>query len=522
MIFDLGLGNTIKSKCSFSFKEKIMSYTINHFINNASVAGKKDRLHPLHNPATDEVIGQVAYADSQQMEQVIAAAKAAFPGWSAIPAARRARILFKYKELLEKHLDELAALVTAEHGKTLNDAKGSIMRGIEVVEFACGIPNLLKGWFSEDVGTDVDSHTIRQPLGVCAGITPFNFPAMIPLWMFPLAVACGNTFILKPSEKDPSCPLRLAELFKEAGAPAGVLNVINGDQEVVNVLLTHPDIAAVSFVGSTPVAEYIHKTAAAHGKRVQAFGGAKNHCVVMPDADLDQAADAIVGAAYGSAGERCMAISVVVAVGDQLADTLIAKLKPRVHELKIGPGTDPKVEMGPLINKQHLAKVKSYVDLGVKEGAQLVVDGRNFKAQGHEKGYFMGGCLFDKVTPTMRIYQEEIFGPVLCVVRAPDFSTALQLVSDHEYGNGTAIFTRDGNTARTFASKVRVGMVGINIPIPVPTPYHAFGGWKRSIFADIHMQGTESVSFYTKLKTITSRWPTGIRAGAEFMMPTHK
>lgn len=498
-----------------------MSYTINHFINGKTVASQSGRMHPIHNPATGEVAGQVAFADPKEVEQAIAAAKAALPAWSAMPAVRRARILFKYKALLEKHMDELAKLVTMEHGKTLSDAKGSVMRGIEVVELACGIPNMLKGWFSEDVGTDIDSHTIRQPLGICVGITPFNFPAMIPLWMFPMAIACGNTFVLKPSEKDPSCPLRLVELFKEAGGPDGVVNLINGDQEVVNILLKHPDIQAVSFVGSTPVAEYIHTTASAHGKRVQAFGGAKNHGVVMPDVDLDQVADALVGAAYGSAGERCMALPVAVVVGDKLGDALVAKIKPKVEALKIGPGTDPNVEMGPLVTKQHLDRVKSLVTAGVEEGAKLLVDGRNVKPKGHENGYFMGGCLFDHVTPDMKIYKEEIFGPVLCVMRVPDFDAALKLVNDNEYGNGTAIFTADGNTARTYASKVKVGMVGVNVPIPVPAPYHAFGGWKRSIFADVHMHGSESVNFYTKLKTVTTRWPTGIRSGAEFIMPTH-
>lgn len=501
-----------------------MTYTIHQFINGKIVSSSNSpRKSPIYNPATGECTGEVSFATSQEVQQAIAAAKAAFPKWSAIPAMRRARIMFNYKELLDKHLDELAALVTDEHGKTLADAKGSVLRGIEVVELACGIPNMLKGWFSEDVGTNVDCHTVRQPLGVCVGITPFNFPAMVPLWMFPMAIACGNTFILKPSEKDPSCPMRLAELFKEAGAPDGVLNVINGDKEVVDILLTHPDIQAVSFVGSTPVAEYIHTTASAHGKRVQAFGGAKNHCVVMPDADLEQTADAIVGAAYGSAGERCMALSVAVVVGDKLADALVREMKSKVSALKIGPGgTDASVEMGPLVTKEHRAKVKSYIDLGIEEGAELVVDGRNLKVAGHEKGFFLGGSLFDRVKPHMRIYREEIFGPVLCVVRVPDFESALELVNNHEFGNGTAIFTRDGDTARTYASKVKAGMVGINVPIPVPAPYHAFGGWKRSIFADVQMHGTESVSFYTRLKTVTSRWPTGIRAGAEFIMPTHK
>lgn len=498
-----------------------MVYTVTHLINGKPTESSKDRMHPIYNPATGEAVGQVGYAQPNEVEQAIAAAKNAFPAWSATPAVRRARILFKFKALLEKHLDELAELVTREHGKTFTDAQGSVMRGIEVVELACGIPNLLKGWFSEDVASAVDCHTVRQPLGVCAGITPFNFPAMIPLWMFPMAVACGNTFVLKPSERDPSCPLRIAELFKEAGAPDGVLNVINGDKEVVDILLCHKDIQAVSFVGSTPIAEYVQRTAVEHGKRVQAFGGAKNHAVVMPDADLEQVADAVVGAAFGSAGERCMALSAVVAVGDEVANELVKLMKPKVEKLNIGAGMDAQVEMGPLVTKQHLEKVKSYVDQGVEEGAKLIVDGRQLKIPGHEQGYFMGGCLFDHVEKGMRIYKEEIFGPVLCVIRVPDFETALQLVNEHEFGNGTAIFTRDGDTARTYASQVKVGMVGINVPIPVPAPFHAFGGWKRSIFADIHMHGTESVNFYTRLKTVTTRWPKGKVLTSHFVMPTH-
>ncbi len=499
-----------------------MTETIPHFINGKIVQGNSDRKGDVFNPATGEIIKHVAFANQQDVDQAVAAAKAAFPAWSTTPAIKRARIMFKYKELLENHLDELAKIVSTEHGKLFNDAKGSVIRGIEVVEFVCGAPHLLKGWFSENVGTDIDSYTIRQPLGVSVGITPFNFPAMIPLWMFPMALVCGNTFVLKPSEKDPSCPLRLAELMKEAGLPDGVLNVINGDKIAVDTLLTHPDVATVSFVGSTPVAEYIHKTASAHNKRVQAFGGAKNHCIVMPDADLDQAADAIAGAAYGSAGERCMALSAVVTIGDDIGDELIKKLIPRTKELKIGTAQDLNADMGPLITQQHLEKVKNYVAEGIKEGAELIVDGRDFKLPGHEKGFFMGGCLFDKVTPNMKIYREEIFGPVLIVLRANNFNEALDLINNNEYGNGAAIFTRDGDTARTFASLVKVGMVGINVPIPVPVPYHAFGGWKRSIFADIHMHGTEGISFYTRLKTVTERWPTGIRMGADFMMPVHK
>ncbi len=429
--------------------------------------------------------------------------------------------MFKLKELIERDMDHLADLVSAEHGKTVADAKGSITRGLEVVEFACGIPSLLKGEFSEDVGTGVDLVSFRQPLGVCAGITPFNFPAMIPLWMFPLAIACGNTFVLKPSEKDPSCPMHLAELALEAGAPPGVLNVVNGDKEAVDAILAHPDIAAVSFVGSTRIAEYVYRTGTATGKRVQALGGAKNHMVVMPDADPEQVTDALIGAAYGSAGERCMAVSVAVAVGDA-ADRLVADLAPRVRALKIGPGHQTDAEMGPLVTAEHLAKVRSYVDLGVEEGAELVVDGRDFKLglQGYENGYFLGGCLFDRVTPEMKIYQDEIFGPVLAVVRMPDFDSAIDIVNRHEYGNGTAIFTRDGDAARTFAEQVQIGMVGINVPIPVPMAFHSFGGWKRSLFGDHHVHGPEGVRFYTKQKAVTSRWPTGIRAGAEFKMPT--
>jgi malonate-semialdehyde dehydrogenase (acetylating) / methylmalonate-semialdehyde dehydrogenase len=427
--------------------------------------------------------------------------------------------MFRAKELIERHADELAAIVTSEHGKVLSDARGSVQRGLEVVEFVCGIPQLLKGEFTENVGPEIDSYSMRQPLGVCAGITPFNFPAMVPLWMFPVAIACGNTFVLKPSEKDPSTSMRLAELFAEAGLPAGVLNVVNGDREAVDTILTDPNVRAVSFVGSTPVAEHVYRTASQHGKRVQALGGAKNHLVVMPDADLDQAVDALIGAAYGSAGERCMAISVAVAVGP-VADELVRRLASRARELKIGPGTDSSVEMGPLVTPEHFARVKGYVDLGVTEGAALVVDGRDFKCDGNEKGFFLGGCLFDHVKTSMRIYKEEIFGPVLTVVRVPDFESALRVVNEHEYGNGTAIFTRDGDAARAFASGVLAGMVGVNVPIPVPMAFHSFGGWKRSLFGVQHVHGPDGVRFYTQLKTITSRWPTSLRGGAEFVMPT--
>jgi malonate-semialdehyde dehydrogenase (acetylating)/methylmalonate-semialdehyde dehydrogenase len=499
-----------------------MSQTLYHYVNGSRVEGASGRFGDVYNPATGEVAARVPLASAGETGAVIEAAAAAFPGWRDTPPLRRAAVLFRFKELLDRHGDEIAQLIAAEHGKVLADARGSLTRGIEVVEFACGAPHLLKGHFSENVGTNVDSHSLRQPLGVCAGITPFNFPAMVPMWMFPMAIACGNTFVLKVSERVPSTALRLAELFSEAGLPPGVLNVVNGDKEAVDTLLTHPGVAAVSFVGSTAVAEYVYQTGTAHGKRVQALGGAKNHMVVMPDADLAQAADALMGAAYGSAGERCMAISVAVAVGDETADALIERLAPRVAALKVGPASNPAAEMGPLVTKAHWERVKGYVDLGVEEGARLVVDGRGIRVPDHPGGFYLGGCLFDQVTAEMRIYKEEIFGPVLVVVRMPDFERALALVNGHEYGNGTAIFTRDGDTARTFASRVEVGMVGINVPIPVPMAFHSFGGWKRSLFGDIHMHGTEGVHFYTKLKTVTSRWPTGIRAGADFHMPTMK
>jgi len=496
-----------------------MSEVVNHFIDGRLVEGRSGRYGNIYNPAIGEVVRRVAFASAGEVRQAVAAARAAFPAWAATPPIRRARVMFRLKQLLEENLDSLAAVLTEEHGKIIADAKGSISRGIEVVEFACGIPHLLKGEYSEEVGTSVDSYSIRQPLGVCAGITPFNFPAMIPLWMSPMAIACGNTFILKPSEKDPSFSLRLAQLYKEAGLPDGVFNVIQGEKEAVNAILTDPDIAAVSFVGATKTAEYIYHTGCAHNKRVQALGGAKNHMVIMPDADMAQATDALMGAAYGSAGERCMAIAVAVAVGDKVADDLIGRLMPRVQALKIGPGTDPEAEMGPLVTKEHFDKVTGYIEAGIKEGAKLVLDGRGLKLQGYEKGYFMGGSIFDRVTPEMSIYTDEIFGPVLSVVRAPSYEAAVDLGNAHEYGNGTAIFTRDGDSARHFASSIKVGMVGVNVPIPVPVAYHSFGGWKRSLFGDHHMHGAEGVRFYTKLKAITARWPTGIRAGADFVIP---
>ena len=496
--------------------------TIGHFVNGEVLSGTGDRYGNVYNPASGEVTGRVSFAGKKEVEAAVASAAAAFPAWAATPPLRRARFLFRFKELLERNAEELSGLITAEHGKVLSDARGSLTRGVEVVEFACGIPHLLKGSFSENVGTGVDSYSFRQPLGVCAGVSPFNFPAMVPMWMFPVAIACGNTFILKPSEKDPSCPLRLAELFSEAGLPPGVLNVLNGDKEAVELLASHPKVSAVSFVGSSAVGEQVHRTATAHGKRAQALCSAKNHAIVMPDADLDQAVDALMGAAYGSAGERCMAISVVVAVGDKVADELVKRIVDRIRTLKVRPGLDPEAEMGPLVTGEHLERVKGYVDLGVKEGAKLVADGRGFKVEGHERGYYLGACLFDRVTPGMRIYREEIFGPVLSLVRVPDFEAALKLVNDHEFANGTAVFTRDGDTAREFAARVEVGMIGINVPIPVPVAFYSFGGWKRSIFGDYFVHGTEGVNFYTRMKTITSRWPTGIRTGADFVMPTMK
>ncbi|BAJ82712.1 MULTISPECIES: CoA-acylating methylmalonate-semialdehyde dehydrogenase [Acidiphilium] len=493
--------------------------TIGHFINNETVAGTGAERLPVFNPATGAQTGAVAVATAAEIEAAIAAARAAFPAWAATPPLRRARIMFRFKELVEQHKDELAKAITLEHGKVISDAGGEVVRGLEVVEFACGIPELLKGDYSRNVGTNIDSYSFRAPLGVVAGITPFNFPVMVPMWMFPMAIACGNCFILKPSEKDPSPGLLLAELLKEAGLPAGVFNVINGDRTAVDALLTDPRIAAVSFVGSTPIAEHIYRTASHHGKRVQALGGAKNHMIVMPDADLDQAVDALIGAAYGSAGERCMAISVAVAVGG-IADPLVERIASRARSLKVGPGLDPEAEMGPLITREHQAKVESYIEAGIAEGARLVVDGRGLRLQGHEDGHFVGPTLFDHVRPGMKIHREEIFGPVLSVVREANFDGAVRIINEHEFGNGTSIFTRDGDAARSFADQIEVGMVGINVPIPVPMAFHSFGGWKRSAFGDHGMHGHEGVHFYTKLKTMTSRWPTGIRAGAEFAIPT--
>ena len=491
-----------------------------HFIGGKRVEGTSGRYGDVYEPMTGEVRGQVALASKAEVREAVLNAKAAQPAWAATNPQRRARVMFKFLDLVQKEYDALAELLSREHGKTIPDAKGDIQRGLEVVEYAIGAPQMMKGEFTEGAGPGIDIYSMRQPLGVVAGITPFNFPAMIPLWKFAPAIACGNAFILKPSERDPGVPMRIAELFLEAGLPAGVLNVVNGDKEAVDAILTDPDIRAVGFVGSTPIAEYVFKTATAHGKRVQCFGGAKNHMIVMPDADMDQAVDALIGAGYGSAGERCMAISVAVPVGKKTADALMKKLIPRVESLKIGPSTDPSADFGPLVTKEALQRVRNYVEIGIKEGAKLVVDGRGFKMQGYENGFYMGGCLFDEVTPDMRIYKEEIFGPVLSVVRAKDYNEGLKLANDHEYGNGVAIFTRDGDAARDFAAKVDVGMVGINVPIPVPLAYYTFGGWKRSVFGDLNQHGPDSVRFYTKTKTVTSRWPTGVKEGAEFSIPT--
>src|SRR6202040_491801 len=471
-------------------------------------------------PMTGETRAKVAFASKAEVAAAVENAKAAQPAWAATNPQRRARVMMKFLELANRDYDKLADCLAREHGKTIADAKGDIQRGLEVVEFACGIPHLMKGEYTEGAGPGIDIYSMRQPLGVVAGITPFNFPAMIPLWKCAPAIACGNCFILKPSERDPSVPMRIAELFLKAGLPPGVLNVVNGDKEAVDTLLTDSRVKAIGFVGSSSIAEYIYSTGTAHGKRVQCFGGAKNHMIVMPDADMDQAVDALIGAGYGSAGERCMAVSVAVPVGRKTADALVEKLIPRVESLKVGPSSDAQADYGPLLTKAHLDKVKSYVDLGIREGAKLRVDGRNFRLQGYENGFFMGGCLFDEVRPDMRVYKEEIFGPVLSVVRAKDYEEALRLPSEHDYGNGVAIFTRDGDTARDFTARVNVGMVGVNFAIPVPLAYYTFGGWKRSGFGDLNQHGPDSIRFYTKTKTVTARWPSGIKEGAEFVIPT--
>ena len=492
---------------------------IGHFIDGADVADD-NRPEPVYNPATGELTRHVAMASKATVEDAIAAAEAAFPAWRDTPPAKRARIFFRFKQLLEEHADEIAAAITAEHGKVHDDALGEFGRGLEVVDYACGIPELLKGEYSRNVGPGIDSWSDFQPLGVVAGITPFNFPAMVPMWMYPMAIACGNTFVLKPSEKDPTAPLLIARLFREAGLPNGVFNIVNGDKEAVDTLLHDERVQAISFVGSTPVAEYIYSTGAANGKRVQALGGAKNHAIVMPDADLDNAVSALMGAAFGSCGERCMAISVAVCIGDEIADEVVTKLKAEIGALRVGPGSDTSNHMGPLVTQPHFEKVRGYVDLGVEEGADLVCDGRDLAVEGFENGYFLGPCLFDKVTADMRIYREEIFGPVLCVVRAESEEHGMRLIDDHEYGNGTCIFTRDGEAARYFANNIKVGMVGINVPLPVPVAYHSFGGWKRSLFGDLYAYGPDSVRFYTRRKTITQRWPSGgVREKAQFSFP---
>ncbi|MCO7247307.1 CoA-acylating methylmalonate-semialdehyde dehydrogenase [Halomonas sp. CUBES01] len=497
--------------------------TLSHYLNGQFSAGQSQRTSPVYNPATGEQSAQVALASADETRDAVRIADEAFVAWSKTSPLKRSRILFKFKALVEEHTDELARLISSEHGKVFSDAKGEVTRGLEVVEFACGIPHLQKGEHSMNVGSGVDSYSMMQPLGVCAGISPFNFPAMVPMWMFPIALACGNTFVMKPSEKDPSTPLRLAELLSEAGLPDGVFNVLNGDKEAVDVLLTDECVQAVSFVGSTPIAEYIYATASAHGKRVQALGGAKNHMVIMPDADLDQAVGALMGAAYGSAGERCMAISVAVPVGEETANRLREKLVAELDKLTVGPGLvdGPDNDMGPLITREHRDKVAGYIQTGVDEGAELVVDGRQTTIEGAGDGYFIGGTLFDRVTPEMRIHSEEIFGPVLAIARVASFDEAVSMINAHEFGNGTAIFTRDGDAARQYCEQIQVGMVGVNVPIPVPMAFHSFGGWKRSLFGPLHMHGPDGVRFYTRMKTITQRWPSGIREETNhFTMPT--
>ncbi len=494
--------------------------SVGHFINGAFLDASERRAS-VTNPATGEITRSVALASEAVVDAAVKAAAEAFPAWRATAPAKRARIMFRYRELLERDIDEIAALITSEHGKVLDDAKGEVARGIEVVEYACGAPELLKGEHAKDVGPRIDSWSEFHPLGVVAGITPFNFPAMVPMWMFPMALICGNTFVLKPSEKDPSASMKLASLLKEAGLPDGVFNVVNGDKAAVDALLGNHDVQAVSFVGSTPIARYIYEVGTKNGKRIQALGGAKNHAIIMPDADIDNAVNALMGAAYGSCGERCMAISVAICVGDDIADAVVAKLKAKIAEMKVGPGSDITNAMGPLVTREHFEKVRGYVDLGVEEGADLVVDGRGFTVPGHESGNFLGACLFDNVSKNMRIYNEEIFGPVLCVVRANNQQEAMSLIDDHEFGNGTCIFTRDGESARFFTDNIKVGMVGVNVPLPVPVAIHSFGGWKQSLFGDLYAYGPDSVRFYTRRKTITQRWPTGgVRENIEFAFPS--
>ncbi len=492
---------------------------VDNYINGDNISYSENTLK-VEDPSTGDQIAEVAMSSNEDFDHAIKTSKESQIEWSSTTPLKRSRILSKYKNLIEKNIDELASLVSLEHGKTLADAKGSVTRGLEVVEFACGIPHLLKGDFSQNVGTNIDSWSVRQPLGVCAGITPFNFPAMVPMWMYPIAIACGNSFILKPSEKDPSCPIRLAELFSEAGLPDGVFNVINGDKQIVDLILKNNDISSVSFVGSTPVAKYIYEQSSKYGKRVQALGGAKNHLVVMPDANINQAVDGIIGAGYGSAGERCMAVSVAVAVGD-IADQLVENIHIEAQKLKVAPWTDSQSDMGPVISREHMSKIEDYISTGVKEGATLIEDGRNYKIQGYENGFFVGPTLFDNVTKEMTIYKEEIFGPVVCVIRAKSYEEALSLVNNHPFGNGTSIYTSDGEISRHFTTYSKIGMVGVNVPIPVPMAFHSFGGWKQSLFGDHSMHGMEGIHFFTKLKTITSRWPNSIKSGPEFKMPTN-
>ena len=493
---------------------------LDNYINGKIVVGKSNKYLPVDDPSKGEIISEVLLSNLNDYNSLVDSSEKAFESWSEITPLKRARIISKFKENIEKDLDNIAKLVSIEHGKTLDDAKGSVTRGLEVVEFACGIPHLLKGEFSQNVGSQIDSWSVRQPLGITAGITPFNFPAMVPMWMFPISIACGNSFILKPSEKDPSCSIRLAELFSEAGLPDGVFNVLNGDKDVVNMLINDPRIQSISFVGSTPVAKYIYEKSAQNGKRVQALGGAKNHLIVMPDANLDQAVDGIMGAAYGSAGERCMAVSVAVAVGE-IADQLVENIHKKAESLIVAPWTDSSSEMGPVISKEHKIKIEEYIGSGVEEGAKLVLDGRNLKIQGYENGYFVGPTLFDNVSKEMKIYKEEIFGPVLSVIRAKNYDEALNLVNEHAFGNGTSIYTSDGEVSRHFTTNCKIGMVGVNVPIPVPMAFHSFGGWKQSLFGDHSMHGIEGIRFFTKLKTITSRWPKSIQKGPEFKMPTN-
>ncbi|MGA1598291.1 MAG: CoA-acylating methylmalonate-semialdehyde dehydrogenase [bacterium] len=497
-----------------------MTALIPNFVSGSTTHNPATPKLDVNNPANDDVVGYIHLSSQAEVDAAVASAKAAFPGWRDTPPLKRARVMFRFNELLNQNAEEIAQALTREHGKTLDDAMGEVTRGIEVVEFAAGIPHLLKGTYTEQVASSVDAWSYPQPLGVVAGITPFNFPAMVPMWMFPIALACGNSFILKPSEKDPSASLILARLLQEAGLPDGVFNVVQGSQDAVNALLDHSDVKAISFVGSTPVAQYIYSRGTANGKRVQALGGAKNHMLVLPDADLDQAADAIMGAAYGSAGERCMAISVAVPIGQKTADALMERLIPRVKALRVGLGTEPGMEMGPLITREQRDRVASLVQSGQDEGAKILVDGRGIQVPGGENGYFIGGCLLDHVQPHMQVYKEEVFGPVLCTVRVEDYEAALDLVHSNPYGNGVAIFTRDGDAARDFVSRIEVGMVGVNVPIPVPVAYHSFGGWKQSLFGDHHIYGPDGVRFYTRTKAVTSRWPQGIKSGAVFSFPT--